>query len=296
MKLLHIVATPRERKSNTLQVADAFLETLRARYPAMKVDVLDLFQSDMPAAAGDNIDTKYTLMAGQPIDRAHQQSWQQIEVLIERFLSADIYLISAPMWNFSIPYALKYYIDCIFQPGYLFRYNELGQAIGLVQDKKMVCVTTRGGDYSPQSPFHAYDFQEPYLPRDIWLCRHSRHALHQRPTHGCDDGVARKRAGSRNCTGPQPGIRHGVGSRSPNRWHDESAGAETRPAISVSVRMKAARLTPVEPSKAGTPAFSTVNRRRRCARRAPASPYRPSTPSPATPSAGPCWAGLFHTD
>lgn len=163
MKLLHIVATPRERKSNTLQVADAFLETLRARYPAMQVDVLDLFQSDMPAAAGDNIDTKYTLMAGQPIDREHQQSWQQIEILIERFLSADIYLISAPMWNFSIPYALKYYIDCIFQPGYLFRYNELGQAIGLVQDKKMVCVTTRGGDYSPQSPFHVYDFQEPYL-------------------------------------------------------------------------------------------------------------------------------------
>ena len=154
MKLLHIVATPRERKSNTLRVADAFLETIRARYPGMQVDILDLFQSDMPAAAGDNIDTKYTLMAGQPIDREHQQSWQQIEILIERFLSADIYLISAPMWNFSIPYALKYYIDCIFQPGYLFRYNELGQAIGLVQDKKMVCVTTRGGDYAPQSPLH----------------------------------------------------------------------------------------------------------------------------------------------
>ncbi|MBU2063678.1 MAG: NAD(P)H-dependent oxidoreductase, partial [Candidatus Omnitrophica bacterium] len=29
--------------------------------------------------------------------------------------------------------------------------------------KKMVVVTTRGGDYSPQSPAHAYDLQEPYL-------------------------------------------------------------------------------------------------------------------------------------
>jgi FMN-dependent NADH-azoreductase len=32
----------------------------------------------------------------------------------------------------------------------------------MVDGQRMVCVTTRGGDYSPGSPFHAYDFQEPY--------------------------------------------------------------------------------------------------------------------------------------
>jgi FMN-dependent NADH-azoreductase len=102
-------------------------------------------------------------MVGQPIDKQHKESWKHIEALIERFLLADIYLISTPMWNFAIPYALKYYIDCIIQPGYLFKYNDQGQAIGLVKGKKMVCITTRGGDYSKHSPFHAYDFQETYL-------------------------------------------------------------------------------------------------------------------------------------
>jgi FMN-dependent NADH-azoreductase len=29
--------------------------------------------------------------------------------------------------------------------------------------KRMVCVTSRGSDYSPGSPMHAYDFQQPYL-------------------------------------------------------------------------------------------------------------------------------------
>lgn len=163
MKLLHIIATPRADESNTLRVADAFLESLHAADTDLSVDVLDLFKSDLPAVAGENIDTKYTLMIGQPIDKRKKESWQQIEVMIERFLAADILLISAPMWNFSIPYALKYYIDCIIQPGYLFKFNELGQAIGLVHGKKMVCITTRGGDYSEHSPFHAYDFQEPYL-------------------------------------------------------------------------------------------------------------------------------------
>lgn len=163
MKLLHIIATPRERESHTLRVADAFLASMHAKYADLNVDVINLFNQDLPAVAGDNIESKYTLMVGQPIDKHHKESWKQIETLIERFLSADIYLISTPMWNFAIPYTLKYYIDCIIQPGYLFKYNERGQAIGLVQGKKMVCITTRGGDYSEHSPFHAYDFQEPYL-------------------------------------------------------------------------------------------------------------------------------------
>jgi FMN-dependent NADH-azoreductase len=74
-----------------------------------------------------------------------------------------VYLISTPMWNFSIPYALKYYIDAIVQPGYMFKYNEQGQPIPLVLGKTMVCVTSRGGDYSENSPLRQFDFVEPYL-------------------------------------------------------------------------------------------------------------------------------------
>jgi FMN-dependent NADH-azoreductase len=163
MKLLHVLATPREHESNTMQVATAFLESLHAKVADLSVDTIHLFTEDLPAVAGKNIKTKYSLMTSRPIDKSHQDSWRQIELLIERFLSADIYLISTPMWNFSIPYALKYYIDCIIQPGYLYKYDEHGQAVGLVHGKRLICVTTRGGDYSEKSPFHAYDFQEPYL-------------------------------------------------------------------------------------------------------------------------------------
>jgi len=162
MKVLHVVATPRSEKSNTLQVSKVFLDCLAAHHPGMQVDVVDLFDTDLPALAGNNIDAKYTLLAGQPIDKEHEESWRQIETLIRHFLSADAYVISAPMWNFGIPYALKYYIDCVVQPGYVFGFNETG-VVPMVLGKKMVCVTARGGDYSPNSPLHAYDFQEPYL-------------------------------------------------------------------------------------------------------------------------------------
>jgi FMN-dependent NADH-azoreductase len=163
MKLLHIIATPRDQESNTLKISNVCLESLRAKHPDLSVDVIDLFNQDLPAVAGDNIESKYTLTMGRPIDKRHKESWQQIEVLIAHFLSADIYLISAPMWNFGIPYVLKYYIDSIVQPGYLYKYNEQGQPVPLTLGKKMICITSRGGDYSPNSPFHANDFQEPYL-------------------------------------------------------------------------------------------------------------------------------------
>jgi len=146
-----------------MRVASAFLESLHATHVDLSVDTINLFTGDLPAVAGDNIQTKYNLMTSQPIDKHHKESWQRIELLIEHFLSADVYLISTPMWNFSISYALKYYIDCIVQPGYLYKYNEQGQPVGLVHGKKMICLTSRGGDYSAQSPFHVYDFQEPYL-------------------------------------------------------------------------------------------------------------------------------------
>jgi FMN-dependent NADH-azoreductase len=163
MRLLHIVATPRSGGSNTLKVSEAFIGSLTAGRDDVKVEVVDLYNCDLPALAGDNIEAKYTLLVGQPIDKTHLESWRQIELLIERFLAADVYVISTPMWNLSIPYALKYYIDCIVQPGYLFRYDATGQVVPLVLGKKMLCVSARGGDYSAGSYLHAYDFQQPYL-------------------------------------------------------------------------------------------------------------------------------------
>ncbi|HWS58348.1 MAG TPA: NAD(P)H-dependent oxidoreductase [Actinotalea sp.] len=163
MKLLHIIASPRNEASNTLRASDAFIQALQESHDDVTVDVVDLYDHDLPVIEGGSLEAKYTLMVGRPIDPDHAASWAEIEGLIEHFLSADAYLISAPMWNLSIPYALKYYIDCLVQPGYAFRYDQTGQVVPLVLGKKMLVTSTRGGDYSAGGPMHAYDFQEPYL-------------------------------------------------------------------------------------------------------------------------------------
>lgn len=163
MKVLHIIATPRGARSHTLPVAHAYLDALRSARPGVEVEEINLYRHDLPAVAGSNIKAKYMLLAGQPMDEEAATSWHQIEELVADFLSADHYLVTAPMWNLSIPYALKYYIDCIVQPGYLFRYGPDGGVVPLVHDRSMVCVTSRGADYAPGRPYATYDFQEPYL-------------------------------------------------------------------------------------------------------------------------------------
>lgn len=163
MKLLHLMASPRGEASNTAKIAQSFLDGLAANHGEVDVETVDLYHHDLPAVAGLNIEAKYTLMMVQPISREHAESWAHIEAAIAQFTAADAYLVTSPMWNFTVPYVLKYYIDCIVQPGYVFRYDEVGRPVPLVHGKKMVCVTSRGGDYSPGTPFHAYDFQEPYL-------------------------------------------------------------------------------------------------------------------------------------
>ena len=162
MKILHIIASPRKNNSNTLAISKEFLNALISTSDDLTVETVDLFNEELPTVAGDNIETKYTILVGGKIDPAHQESWKNIEVLIEHFLDADLILISSPMWNLSIPYALKYYIDCLVQPGYTFGYDEEG-AYPMVLGKRMVVITSRGGDYSSRSPMHPYDFQEPYL-------------------------------------------------------------------------------------------------------------------------------------
>ncbi len=161
-KLLHIIATPRAEDSRTLKVTAAFLESFRKKYPHCDIDELNVTTEALPSLTVQVVYGKYILLGAGELTDELKAAWRDVERHINRFLSADAYLISTPIWNFHIPYALKQYIDIIIQPKYLFRYTKDGVE-GLVKNKKMAVITSRGGDYGPDSPSRAYDFQEPYL-------------------------------------------------------------------------------------------------------------------------------------
>lgn len=160
-KLLHITVTPRGPESRTLKVTESFLEVFKSKYPECHVEGINLFEEKLPELTVKRVDGKYMLLSGKDLSGDFQESWKEIVSVIEKFLSADAYLISTPMWNFGIPYHLKHYIDIILQPKYLFKYTPNGPE-GLVKNKKMIIITSRGGDYSSDE-MKQFDQQEPYL-------------------------------------------------------------------------------------------------------------------------------------
>jgi FMN-dependent NADH-azoreductase len=169
MELLHLVATPRTGGSNTLRISEAFIQGLHRQHADLRVTTIDLFHHDVPAMAGDKIEAKYILMSGGQLQQEKRLTWSEIEGTIAVFLRADLYLLSVPMWNFSIPYPLKYYIDTIVQPGYTFKLQADGTPVGLASGK-MVIVKTSGSDYSDNSPMKALDFHEGYLRGIFGFC------------------------------------------------------------------------------------------------------------------------------
>ncbi len=161
-KVLHIIASPRGQASRTLKISQRLIEKIKAKYGDIDLDNLDLFQEELPQMNVTRVKGKYTLMSGEPLEGESLAAWDQIKAHIARFLSADLIIISTPMWNFSIPYVLKHYIDIIVQPGFMFKYTDKGP-VGLAGGRELFIVSTRGGDYSKGSPAESFDRLEPYL-------------------------------------------------------------------------------------------------------------------------------------
>jgi FMN-dependent NADH-azoreductase len=161
-KLLHILASPRVESYST-RVAKAFLDSYRQARPNDRIEVLDLFQADIPPFHAPQAKAKYAVIAGQtPRDEA-QAAWQPVIKTIDHFKGFDKYVISSPMWNFGVPYRLKQYIDVLVQPSLTVAYSPDKGYTGLVTGRPLMLILARGGEYRTGNPSETFDFQEPYL-------------------------------------------------------------------------------------------------------------------------------------
>ena len=157
--LLHINASPRGEFSAANQAALIFTDALA---DSVKVNRLDLFDAKLPEVSLEITAAKMKFAMGLDLDDDKAKQWTAIKNLATQFVEADGYLFSIPMWNFSIPYKLKQYIDLITHPGLTFTSDANGPK-GLASGKATL-IYSRGGDYSPKDgkpdPF---DFQSPYM-------------------------------------------------------------------------------------------------------------------------------------
>jgi FMN-dependent NADH-azoreductase len=162
-KLIHIRASPRVRRSASQAVASCFIESYCVAHPGDTVEALDLWQANLPEVNGAALEAAYAVKHGQPHSPEQLHVWRTIVRIADHFKSADKYLVSLPMWNFSIPYKLKHYIDLLVHRGLTFSFTPEEGYKGLVTGKPLVAVYARGGAYGPGSGAEIWDQQSKYL-------------------------------------------------------------------------------------------------------------------------------------
>jgi len=141
MIILHIDSSITAENSVTRTIGETAIARLQALHPDAEVRRRDLAQDPLGhITLGDLGDTS----------------------LADEFLAADVIVIGAPMYNFTIPSTLKAWIDRLAVAGTTFRYGENG-AEGLAGGRKLIVVSARGGFYGSETGRASLDHQETYL-------------------------------------------------------------------------------------------------------------------------------------
>jgi len=142
---LFLSASPNQHASHAYRFADALLNALGERHPAMSVNRRDLAANPLPP-----LSTAYgaALTKRTPAD---DPAFRQSEQLIDELERSRHLLIATPMHNFTVPATLKLWIDHVLRIGRSFSEGPEGK-VGLLADRPTYIIVSSGGfHHGPQA-------------------------------------------------------------------------------------------------------------------------------------------------
>ena len=159
MKLLHI--------DSSVLGAGSASRALSAEIVARQVKLhpgIDVIYRDLAADAALHLSPAHlAAWQGQAVDDAQLGAdLTKGGAYMQELFDADVIVIGAPMYNFSIPSQLKAWIDRVVVAGKTFRYGPNGPE-GLLGGKKVFIASSRGNVYTPGSPAAPFEHHESYL-------------------------------------------------------------------------------------------------------------------------------------
>jgi FMN-dependent NADH-azoreductase len=168
-RLLHISSSPRGTASESLRIADVFLDAYRTAQPDAEIVTWDLWDGTLPAFGPDAAGAKMTVFSGANPEGKQAAAWQAALDAFARFDAADHLLFTVPMWNAGVPYILKQFIDVVSQPGAVFGVDgRTGYQHLLAGRGRKAAAIYTSAVWGPQlGPNFGSDFQSTYF--SDWL-------------------------------------------------------------------------------------------------------------------------------
>jgi FMN-dependent NADH-azoreductase len=142
--------------SVTRELTARFAQRWASAGPDRQVVTHDLVARPVPHLPHESLHWAAHLRAPDAPDFAEAQAVQ--DAVVAELLAADLVVIGAPMYNYSIPSTLKTWIDHVHIPGVLAPFGEGPQPL---KGRLAVVVTARGGVYDPGSENEGRDYTVP---------------------------------------------------------------------------------------------------------------------------------------
>jgi FMN-dependent NADH-azoreductase len=156
MKVLHVTCSPRGQASESYRLAQNIIGYLLDSTPTATV-----INRVVAGDAISQVDEDYATSQQSSADVSQAGSLARSEELIKELDSADVVVIGTPMHNFTVPAALKVWIDHVARVRRTFNVGAQGKT-SLLRDRPVFVAVASGGRFTGVSPRQP-DFLTPYL-------------------------------------------------------------------------------------------------------------------------------------
>lgn len=141
--------------SITASLGRRFVNRYMQHVPDIELKSVDLWSSELERFDLARAEASYRISNGKGTE-SDKKLTKPIYDMARELLSMDLVLIACPVWNYSVPFVLKQYIDCVIQPGLSFRVQDDKQT------KPVVLISSAGGQMTPEN-----DHMSPLI-RDVF--------------------------------------------------------------------------------------------------------------------------------
>ena len=125
MNVLHIDSSPLAAPSVSRELSARIVASIKQRFPDVTVVTRDV-GLDPPAHAAADILDLVRFKRLDDLTASQVREKELSDTLVTELLAADVIVIGAPMYNFTITTQLKAWFDRVCQAGSTFRYTSEG--------------------------------------------------------------------------------------------------------------------------------------------------------------------------
>ncbi len=168
MKTLMINAHPDFRNAShySIQLEQAFLAKFRVAFPDDTVDVLNLYDTEIPRATTEELLGLWEKQAAHVSLSPAEQHVQAVnQQLLAQFKGHHRIVIASPLHNFNVTSKMKDYIDNVLVARETFRYTAAGSVGLMTDDYRVMLLQASGSIYTRNDRYTPMEFSRLYLEK-----------------------------------------------------------------------------------------------------------------------------------